>query len=102
MKMDKIDERIQDNEEKIYNAHEKADQCQREYEYLQYLWGIKHKSPHKIGQEDVKWMIIFRLVVASLLGLLSVVVQCLGRCEPLSFLLALLIFKNWKYVIIQD
>jgi hypothetical protein len=69
---------------------------------MQYLWGIRHKYPHKIAREDVKWMIVTRLVLACLLGILSTAVHCLGRCEPLSFILALMILKNWKYVILRS
>jgi hypothetical protein len=100
--MERVEERIQEQEALVVNAHERAEVKQREYEYLQYLWGIRHRHPHKIAKQDVKWMIITRLLIASIMGLLSLAVQCLGRCEPLSFLLVLLILKNWKYIILRN
>lgn len=74
----------------------------KEYEYLQYLWGVRHKYPHKIAKIDVMWMVIFRIVLLSLLGIISIIVQVLGRCEPLSFILALILAKNWKYVMLRS
>jgi len=68
---------------------------------MQYLWGIKHKSPNKIQNIDIKWMIASRIILMISLALLSILVQVLGRCEPLSFILALILAKNWKYVILR-
>lgn len=69
---------------------------------MQYLWGIRHKYPDKINSLDVKWMIALRIILLSCLGILSILVQGLGRCEPLSFILALILAKNWKYVILRS
>jgi hypothetical protein len=66
------------------------------------LWGIRHKYPHKIANLDVMWMIVVRIVLLSVLGLLSIAVQVLGRCEPLSFILSLILAKNWKYVMLRS
>ena len=34
--------------------------------------------------------------------LLGLVIQVLGRCEPICFILCLLLVKNWKYEIIRE
>lgn len=47
---------------------------------MQYLWGVRHKYPHKIANVDVKWMVVVRVILLSILGLLSIAVQVLGRC----------------------
>lgn len=67
---------------------------------MQYLWGIRHKYPHKIADVDVKWMIVVRIILLVFIGVISIIVQVLGRCEPLSFILALVLAKNWKYVML--
>lgn len=69
---------------------------------MQYLWGIRHKYPHKIDKIDVTWIIVLRIIAIVSLGLLSICVQVLGRCQPLSFILALVLAKNWKYVILRN
>jgi hypothetical protein len=99
--MDKVEEAITDQESFVNNAYERAEDKQREYDYLRYLWGIRHKSPYKIAQQSNKGIIVTRIVLACLLILCSVVVQSLGRCEPLSFLLAVVLLKNWKYIILR-
>ena len=40
--------------------------------------------------------------MSVLLGILSVAVHALGRCEPMSFILSFLILKDWKYVILRN
>jgi hypothetical protein len=47
---------------------------------MQYLWGIRHKYPHKIDKIDVTWIIVLRIIAIVSLGLLSICVQVLGRC----------------------
>ena len=37
-------------EGKVGGAREEAADKQREYEYLQYIWGIKDRHPHKIAK----------------------------------------------------
>ncbi len=39
--------------EYMKNYEDKA----KEYEYLNFLWGMKYKSPHKISQLDVPWIL---------------------------------------------
>jgi len=67
---------------------------------MQFLWGIRHKPPYKIDKVDVTWIITIRILLAAALGLFSIIVHVLGRCEPMSFILSMLLAKNWKYVIL--
>jgi len=69
---------------------------------MQFLWGIRHRPPSKIDQVDVTWIITVRIILAVTLGLLSIAVHALGRCEPLSFILSMLLARNWKYVILAN
>lgn len=69
---------------------------------MQFLWGIRQKPAAKISKIDVTWLIVVRLILATVLGLLSLVIQVLGRFEPLSFIISLLLLKNWKYVILES
>ena len=74
----------------------------KEYEYLQFLWGIKHRAPHKISPLDVQWMLIFRTVMIVLLGLLGLGVHIFGRCEPTSLILSYLLLRNREYVMLRS
>jgi hypothetical protein len=69
---------------------------------MQFLWGIRHRPPSKIDRIDVTWIITIRVLLAAALGLFSIVVQVLGRCEPMSFILSMLLARNWKYVILGN
>ena len=66
----------------------------KEYEYLQFLWGIRHRSPHKVSPLDVPAMLWFRLIIIILLLLLGLAVHVLGRCEPTVLIVAFLLLKN--------
>jgi hypothetical protein len=70
----------------------------KEYEYLQFLWGTRQKSPSKVEQVDVGWMLGFRIVLMVVLGILGVGVHVLGRVEPLSIIIVFLMIRSWEFV----
>lgn len=74
----------------------------KEYEYLQFLWGIRHRAPHKISPLDVRFMLVFRTIIIVLLGLLGLAAHILGRCEPTCLILAYLLLRNRDYVMLRS
>ena len=100
--MEKVKEQIQEVKEKTASYSKIVDDKIKEYEYLQFLWGIKHRSPHKITHLDAAWMLILRTLFIALLGVMGLVVNIMGRSEPLSLILAFLLLKNRDYVFLRN
>lgn len=73
----------------------------KEYEYLQFLWGVRNRAPHAISPLDVKWMLNFRLLCIVVLGLLGLAVHVLGRCEPMVLVVVFLMLKARDLVLLR-
>jgi hypothetical protein len=73
----------------------------KEYEYLQFLWGTRQKSPNKVEQVDVGWMLGARILLLTLLGVLGVAIHVLGRFEPLSIIIMFLMLRTWEFVLLR-
>ncbi len=76
-------------------------QKRQELEYLQFLWGIRHLPPDKINQIDVEWIIIVRSIFILLMMLLSLTLYPLGRHQPLSFIIAIMLLRVRETVILR-
>ena len=78
--MQKVEEHVKEAKDKTALYSQIVDDKIKEYEYLQFLWGIKHRSPHKITHIDATWMLILRTIFIICMGVLGVTVHVLGRC----------------------
>ena len=65
------------------------------------MWGVRHKQPHKIAKVDARWVVAVRVVLMTIIALATCIVHVLGRYEPLGMILALVLGKNWKFVILR-
>ena len=46
---------------------------------MQFLWGVRHKQPHKITKIDAKWVVAVRVILMAVIAMATCVVHVLGR-----------------------
>ena len=68
---------------------------------MHFLWGVRHRSPHKISSLDVKWMLALRMILLLAIGIMGLIVHVLGRFDPLSIIITFLILRTWQYVLMR-
>ena len=91
-----------ENNKELQLRYRNNQECKiKEYEYLQFLWGMRYKSPDKISQLDVPWMLVVRTLFVVLLGILGLVVHVYGRCEPLCLVIAVMMLRTREYVMLR-
>lgn len=78
--MEKVRDELNQIRLKQRTYEDVTDDKVKEYEYLQFLWGVRHRSPHKVSELDVGWMLAFRMTLLIILGCLGTIVHILGRC----------------------
>ena len=102
IQMNKVEEHMKQAKDKTVLYSQIVDDKIKQYEYLQFLWGIKHRSPHKITHVDATWMLVLRTIFIILLAVLGLIVHVLGRCQPLSLITAFLLLKNREHILLRN